>query len=302
MKYLIFMILIGCSNIKPINSNQRENEKTSGSKDVKITVKVPKLQKITMQPGQVTMLRMPLDPAFKDYELLCKGQKLEFYYNDGQLLTFLLETYFSDLRPYQCKLKLNSDEIVIADIKLKDYDYPLEKINVDMKRVVLSKKDQKRAWKEQQMLNKLYAVRTNYPLFDQGFIKPLDSFVTSWYGKRRIFNNKKKSQHLGIDFRAKVGVKIPVTNAGRVIFSGDLFYTGKTVIVFHGLDIFSVYGHMSKLQVSAGDMVKRGDVLGLSGATGRVSGPHLHWGVKIRGQYIDGFSLVKQTKELKIRR
>ena len=110
-------------------------------------------------------------------------------------------------------------------------------------------------------------------------------------------NNKKRSQHLGNDFRAKIGVKIPVSNRGKVVYVGDLFYTGGVVIVDHGLNIFSLYAHLSKTLVTTGTIVNRGDIVGLSGATGRVSGPHLHWGIKINGHNADGFSLVEESKK-----
>ena len=81
-------------------------------------------------------------------------------------------------------------------------------------------------------------------------------------------------------------------------FSGDLFCTGGTVIIDHGLDVFSVYGHLSETLARVGDIVERGDVIGLSGNTGRSSGPHLHWGMKIQGQYVDGISLVEESKKI----
>ena len=126
---------------------------------------------------------------------------------------------------------------------------------------------------------------------------PLNSVITSIYGIKRTYNKQHKGQHLGTDFRAPIGEKIPASNRGKIVFSGDLFYTGWTVIIDHGLDIFTVYGHLSKTLVEAGQIVQKGDLIGLAGNTGRSSGPHLHWGVKIQGQYIDGIDLSEQTKK-----
>ena len=125
----------------------------------------------------------------------------------------------------------------------------------------------------------------------------MNSVVTSVYGTKRVYNKHKEGQHLGIDFRAAIGDKVPATNAGKVVYAGDLFYTGWTVILDHGLDIFSVYGHLSKPLVVAGEMVERGQLIGLSGDTGRTSGPHLHWGVKVQGQYIDGTVLIEESSK-----
>jgi murein DD-endopeptidase MepM/ murein hydrolase activator NlpD len=93
-----------------------------------------------------------------------------------------------------------------------------------------------------------------------------------------------------------VGVPIPVSNRGKVSLAKDLFYTGFTVIVDHGLDIFSVYAHLSEVSVSENQIVEQGAIIGKSGNTGRTSGPHLHWGIKIHGHWVDGFSLIKESK------
>jgi murein DD-endopeptidase MepM/ murein hydrolase activator NlpD len=109
------------------------------------------------------------------------------------------------------------------------------------------------------------------------------------------------STHLGNDFRAPEGTPIPTSNTGKVVYVGDLFYSGKTVIVDHGMQLFSMYAHLSKISVAVGATVNRGDIVGLSGATGRASGPHLHWGIKINGEWIDGFSLVEEYNALELK-
>ena len=111
-----------------------------------------------------------------------------------------------------------------------------------------------------------------------------------------MFNDKKKSQHLGNDLRARTGTKIPAANRGRVVYTGNLFFSGNVVVLDHGMGIFSMYGHLSKILVTEGSVVNQGDVVGLAGATGRVSGPHLHWGVRVNGSWIDGFSLIEASK------
>ena len=112
--------------------------------------------------------------------------------------------------------------------------------------------------------------------------------MTSVYGTRRLFNNVRKSQHLGIDYRAKVGVPIPSSNKGKVVLAQNLFYTGNTVILDHGLGVFTLYGHLNKILVKKGDLVNRRQILGEAGKTGRVTGPHLHWGVKVNGHWVNG--------------
>jgi murein DD-endopeptidase MepM/ murein hydrolase activator NlpD len=189
---------------------------------------------------------------------------------------------------------------VLAEIffKVEPKEYKSEKLKVDFKKIKLSPEDQKRADNEQEILNQIYASSVSSFLFKSSFEEPMSSAVTSVYGTRRIYNKQKKGQHLGIDYRAAIGDKVPATNSGKVVFAGDLFYTGNTVIIDHGLDIFSVYGHLSKTVVESGKFVEKGEVIGHSGNTGRTSGPHLHWGVKIQGQYIDGMVLINETKKV----
>src|SRR5690606_33229474 len=207
------------------------------------------------------------------------------------------ESYFSELKPFTCKAQ---DELGVyheISFKVENKEYHAEQLKVNPRTIKLSPKDQARANKEQQMLNKIYASSLKELPFALPFVRPMESHVTSVYGPRRVYTQMKKGQHLGTDFRAAIGDKVPAANRGKVVFAGDLFYTGHTVIIDHGLDIFTVYGHLSKTLVKAGTTVERGQVIGLSGNTGRTSGPHLHWGVKVQGQYIDGFVLVDETKK-----
>jgi murein DD-endopeptidase MepM/ murein hydrolase activator NlpD len=180
---------------------------------------------------------------------------------------------------------------------VKHREYLAEKLKVDPKKIKLDPKDEKRVIEEQVVLNRIYSSSPPTFLFTESFMQPMESVVTSIYGTKRVYNKLKKGQHLGIDYRAAIGDKVPAANAGKIVFSGDLFYTGWTVIIDHGVDIFSVYGHLSKTLVREGDVVKRGDLIGLSGNTGRTSGPHLHWGTKVQGQYIDGFVLIEESQK-----
>lgn len=168
---------------------------------------------------------------------------------------------------------------------------------MDRKKVWPPKKARERIRREQKFLNKIYASSSSRRYFEDSFQKPLNSFITSYYGAQRVFNNKKQTQHLGVDFRAPIGEAIYSANSGRVVVARSLYYTGKTVTLDHGLGIFTIYGHLSKLYVSEGDYVPKYEVIGEAGMTGRTTGPHLHWGIKVNGHFVDGLSLVKETGE-----
>lgn len=250
-------------------------------------------QKLTITPGEVVKV---LVDNVSDYQLFCKNKLIPTFESNNKLVGFVSETYFSKMKKFSCFLKKGSVAIKVIDFKVVKRDFPKERLYVDKKRVWLSKKNQLRVKREQKVLNKIYKNTESYLFFNKPFVLPLTSYVTSQYGTKRIFNNNKQGQHLGIDYRASVGVNIFSTNKGKIVFSGDLFYTGNTVIIDHGLGIFTVYGHMSKLLTSEGEIVTQGTLIGKAGATGRVSGPHLHWGVKVQGNWVDGNTLVKTTQ------
>lgn len=260
------------------------------------SAKNPIQQELTIRPGEVRWVEfnIPNDKV----RLFCRDNYVKLQKNGQKAKAVIIESYFSDLKPFTCYLKEKDQNLYELFFRVENREYKAEKLKVEPKHIALSPKDQKRADAEQLILNNIYASSPETVMFESSFQPPMNTLVTSVYGTKRVYNKEKKGQHLGIDYRATVGEKVPSTNAGKVVFAGDLFYTGYTVIIDHGLDIFSVYGHLSKTLVEAGQMVEKGQVIGLSGNTGRTSGPHLHWGVKVQGQYIDGFALVDESKKL----
>jgi len=250
---------------------------------------------MTIRPGEVRWIEFPV--AKDKSKLLCRGQEIKITRNGNKAQAVVIESYFSDLSPFQCKVEADGTETYAIAFSVEEREYKSELLKVSPKKIKLSPKDEKRAFEEQQVLNKIYASSAPELQFKNPFMHPMQSVVTSVYGTRRVYNKSKKGQHLGIDYRAAIGDKVPAANAGKVVFADDLFYTGWTVIIDHGLDIYTVYGHLSQTLVKASETVAQGQIIGLSGNTGRSSGPHLHWGVKVQGQYIDGFVLIDETKK-----
>lgn len=248
----------------------------------------------TISPGEIRIVEFP---KAENPKVFCRDLEVKSAVVDNQIRVVVIDSYFSDLSPFTCRLESNGKTVSEIKFSVEKREYKAERLKVDMKKIKLAKKDEERVWREQKVLDKIYASSLSEFFFKEGFMEPMNSFVTSIYGTKRIYNNHKHGQHLGIDYRAAIGEKVPAAGSGKVVFSGDLFYTGWTVIIDHGMDIFTVYGHLSKTLVKEGELIKRGDLLGLSGATGRVSGPHLHWGVKIQGQYMDGMSVIAETKK-----
>jgi murein DD-endopeptidase MepM/ murein hydrolase activator NlpD len=131
------------------------------------------------------------------------------------------------------------------------------------------------------------------PLFTRNFQWPRATEVTAPFGDRRVYNGKLKSQHMGTDLDGRTGDPVFAANDGVVVMARDCFTTGNTVILHHGAGLYTAYFHFSRTDVAEGQAIKRGEQLGAVGMTGRVTGPHLHWGVKFEGKYVDPESLVR---------
>ena len=130
------------------------------------------------------------------------------------------------------------------------------------------------------------------PLWSGAFRAPVPERANSAFGTRSIFNGQARSPHGGADFPSPEGTPVRAPNAGRVVLAGDLYYTGRTVAIDHGLGLVSLFAHLSAIDVLEGASVKPGQTVGRVGSTGRVTGAHLHWTVRAGGARIDPLSLV----------
>jgi murein DD-endopeptidase MepM/ murein hydrolase activator NlpD len=131
------------------------------------------------------------------------------------------------------------------------------------------------------------------------FQLPVPSEATSSFGRLTILNGSPRGRHQGADFRAASGTPVVAPNAGRVVLAEDLYFSGNTVVLDHGLGMFSLLAHLSRIDVTQGQDVERGAVVGASGATGRVTGPHLHWALRLSEFSVDPLSVVTVLTDLK---
>lgn len=159
--------------------------------------------------------------------------------------------------------------------------YATEILKVSPSKVKLSAKDEDRTQKESEEVAKIYATPSPEKFWDSKIMQPIGSRITSPFGSKRLFNGELQSFHSGDDLRAMPGTPVKAAAQGVIRLAKNLFFAGNCVIVDHGMGLFTSYAHLSKFRVKIGQKIKQGQVVGLSGATGRVSGPHLHWGARV---------------------
>jgi hypothetical protein len=151
---------------------------------------------------------------------------------------------------------------------------------------------------ESKLKAKVFASSANVPLWQSSFRAPIPAEATDSFGTRRMFNGKLASIHKGADFHAGVGTPVHASNSGIVVLARPLYFEGNCVVIDHGLGLYTLSMHFSRIDVKEGQHVNTGDQLGLSGATGRVTGPHLHWAVRWQGAYLDPVKLLHLNLDL----
>jgi murein DD-endopeptidase MepM/ murein hydrolase activator NlpD len=151
----------------------------------------------------------------------------------------------------------------------------------------------KRIELEKEKVKAVLAGFTPERLWGAGFLVPVEGTITGAFGSKRILNGQPRNQHNGEDIAADLGTPVKATNDGVVRMVDEHFFSGKGVILDHGLGLFTMYFHLDTTAVKEGERVKRGDVIGTVGQSGRATGPHLHWGVWLNGSRVNPFALAK---------
>jgi murein DD-endopeptidase MepM/ murein hydrolase activator NlpD len=170
--------------------------------------------------------------------------------------------------------------------------FATRKLTVDENFVNPPANMQERIARESARLAELWQHSTPAKLWNGPFVRPVPQEANSAFGTRSIFNGKPRNAHGGADFLSPAGTPIQAPNAGHVAVARNLYYSGNTVIIDHGLGLFSMLAHLSVMEVHEGDQVTAGQLLGRVGATGRVTGPHLHWAIRASGARVDPLSLL----------
>lgn len=189
-------------------------------------------------------------------------------------------------------------KIIPLSVNVLNAPYPTETLSVDPAKVSPPPEMLERIATEKAQAEAIYGHFTPIRYWNSPFIKPLDTFITSEYGSARTYNGSLKSYHGGVDFRARTPIPILAANDGIVVLAQERYYSGGTIIIDHGEGLYTCYFHLSRFDVNVGDYVKQAQPIALSGASGRITGPHLHFGMMVHGIQADPLDLISQIDNL----
>lgn len=195
--------------------------------------------------------------------------------------------------PLVIEAALASGEVVTStfQVPVEPLRYPLSYLSVDPDFLNPTAAQRIRIKNERALKSQLFQALTPTSFWEAPFAPPLVSVVTEVFGARRMFNGQRRGLHQGLDYRAALGTPIIAMNSGKVLLARNLFFEGNCVVLDHGHGWLTMYLHFSAFRVKEGDLVKRGQLLGLSGESGRTTGPHLHVSARWQGIYVDPLRL-----------
>ena len=204
---------------------------------------------------------------------------------DNYILTLELKDKVGTVRKKEYTLNIASGSFGTQVLTL-----PQEMVELDEKTLA-------RVKKEQAIIDKVWEGDTMNRLWEGGFLLPVKGDIAGTFGQNRILNGEPRNPHSGEDIKAPEGTEVLATNEGIVRLVEDFFFSGKSIFIDHGLGLYSMYFHLSRVDVMEGERVKKGQVIGLVGQSGRATGPHLHWGIRLNGAKVNPLSLINLSLE-----
>lgn len=247
-----------------------------------------------LQPGSVLLLTITGEGALTAVRARAFGRELSPFPVDSRTWQVLVGIDL-DVKPGSYPVEIDSADSstkTTYPLAVKARRFPTRTLTVDPDLVTPPPQEMARIAREAERLRRLWDGPAGPRIWEGPFIRPVPDPANSSFGTRSIYNGQPRSPHGGTDFLSGAGRAIKAPNAGRVVLAEPLYFTGGTVVIDHGLGILSLFAHLSSIGVREGDLVKTGDVIGEVGATGRVTGPHLHWAVRVSGARVDPLLLL----------
>jgi hypothetical protein len=247
--------------------------------------------------GDVVMLLVRVDAADQKVEGTLGGRPLAFFgvgaADRAALAGIDLDTPAGSLQwEVRCGDGQGPTRRLAGMVQVVPRDFPVQYLTLPPRMVDLDAETERRALGEASRLRAVYDTVTPERFWTGPFGRPVaGDGPGNGFGARRVINNKPRAPHAGIDFAAAVGTPVLAANRGRVALVGEFFFPGRLVVLDHGLGLHTLYFHLDRIDVAEDALVERGDVIGTVGATGRATGPHLHFGAQVRQARIDPHAL-----------
>ena len=249
----------------------------------------------SIQPGELTVLTVTTRTPIDDVRVRGFGQDFKPIRVNGTEWKVLVGIDL-DTRPGRYDVSIvtgPSDASRMTQLlTVLPRTFPTRTLTVDAAFVNPPPAEAARIKTDTERLNRVWASPSETALWSGPWVRPVPGASNSAFGTRSIYNGEPRSPHSGADFQGAAGTPVKAPNSGRIVLAGDLYFTGNTVVIDHGAGLFSLFAHLRAMNVHEGDLVTTGSVLGELGATGRVTGPHLHWAVRVNGARVDPLSLL----------
>jgi hypothetical protein len=248
--------------------------------------------------GGIAMARIRTAKEVQVLRVQFRGREIPFHRNPSTQDYYALVGAGLDCRPGTHLMTVewhgsHGSNITVHGIDVLNRRFPTEHLSVSPKMVEFPPEILNRVLDDQRTIREVCEEISGQVYWESSFFRPVESPVLSSFGRRRVFNGKPRSPHSGVDLRAPEGTVVMASNAGRVALVRDCYLSGRTVVLDHGAGLHTLYAHLSSVEVKEGQAVERKQVIGLSGSSGRATGPHLHWGVSLLGERLDPVELLR---------
>jgi len=254
--------------------------------------------------GDVVLLSLALPEGVRLREGSFRSKPILFFPNPeqaGALHAILGVDASREPGNYEVKITIESAShpkgaVQIVEMVVHPGNFKEERLTLPDSMVNLSKESLERVRKDQRSISSLWPKATGERLWEGAFLIPVEGKPGSPFGLRRWINNEPRNFHTGMDFKAPEKTPVLASNKGRVALVGDFFFSGNSVFLDHGQGLYTMYFHLSGIKVKTDEIVQKGEVIGWVGMTGRATGPHLHWGVRLGGERVDPVALIRRTE------
>ena len=240
----------------------------------------------TPVPGGIAVITLPADadPATARY----RDRKILVTRNDNSYIAVIGLPLATKSGRHYLKIANKQGQTQSIGFQVEDKAYEEQHITIkDKRKVNPEKRDMERITRESKQIKSALRHWSAQDDVVVAFQRPVEGPTSSPFGLRRFFNEQARNPHSGLDIAAAEGAPIHAPAPGTVLDTGEFFFNGNTVLLDHGQGLVTMYCHMSKIDVEPGQTVNSGDLLGEVGMTGRVTGPHLHWGVSLNDARVD---------------